>query len=291
MPAPREKTSRAFYRRFRRRAKRVALWFKGFAGFFKGIATFAGVLVAIGFCVLIGIQVFGRAIEIEPIPGPKLMVENGFTPEVSARRLRDALADAEAKARTTMRGPEVSLNNDLPDITVPAVGVSLDAVAAYVRSLFGIHQQTVSGEFVVADQKLQTVVLRLRLDRRVFFTSAPVPLITPDAAMTEGALAVFGQVRPYIEAAALYPEQKTRCLGMIMQIIDGDRPHNDENVIRAYNLRGLIAMDDQRYQDAESDFRKAVSYDGRFAIGLINVGNALRTEKNFPQPRPNIGKQ
>ena len=158
MPAPREKTSRAFYRRFRRRAKRVALWFKGFAGFFKGIATFAGVLVAIGLCVSDRDPSVRRAIEIEPIPRPKLMVENGSTPEVSAPRLRDALADAEAKGLTTMRGQEVSLNNDLPDITVPAVGVSLDAVAAYVRSLFGIHQQTVSGEFLLLIRSFRRLV-------------------------------------------------------------------------------------------------------------------------------------
>jgi len=117
---PRQKPGRPIYGRFRRRAKQVALWFRGVAGFLKGIATFAGALVAIGFCVLIGIKVFSRTIAIEPLPGPKLMVESGFSPEVTARRLRDALAGAEAKARTTMRGPEVSLNNDLPDITVPA---------------------------------------------------------------------------------------------------------------------------------------------------------------------------
>jgi hypothetical protein len=138
--------------------------------------------------------------------------------------VRDALAEAEAKARTTMRGPEVSLNTDLPDINVPAVGISVDTIAAHVRRLFGIHwRRAVSGEFVVAEQKSQTVSeqkpqtvgeqkpqmvkLRLRLDRHEFFTSDPVALDAPDAALQQGALAIFGQVKPYIEAAALYPER------------------------------------------------------------------------------------
>ena len=210
------------------------------------------------------------------------MVENGYSPEVVARRLRDALAGAEAQARTTMRGPEVSLNTDLPEITVPAVGISVDTIAAHVRSLFGTSwRPAVSGEFIVDDQKRQMVRLRLRLDRRAFFTSDAVSLEAPDPALQAGALAIFGQVEPYIEAAALYPSRVPDAERVIATIIDSARPRSDENVIRAFNLRGLIHMDSGDYSGAEQAFTSAINFNTRFAIGHINLGNALQAEGKF----------
>ncbi len=269
------KPGRSTYLRIRQQAKRAAL-------LLKGLVAFAGTLVAIGFCILVAREVFRHTIDVEPIAGPKLMGENGYSPEVLSRRLRDALAGAEAQARTTMRGPEVSLNTDLPEITVPAVGISVDTIAAHVRSLFGVSwRPAVSGEFVIDDQKPQMVRVRLRLDRHAFFTSDAVPLQSPDPALQAGALAIFGQVEPYIAAAALYPARVPEAEQVIATIIDSTRPRNDENVIRAFNLRGLIYMDNRDYPLAEQAFRSAISFNARFAIGYINLGNALRAERNF----------
>lgn len=266
------KAGLSWYLRTRQQLKRAALLVKGVAGF-------VGVLVVIGFCILVGREVFRHTIDVEPVPAPKPMTENGYSPEVIARQLRDSLADAESRARTTMRGPEVSLNTDLPDITVPAVGVSVDTIAAQVRALFGIRSRpSVSGEFVAADPKGQTARLRLRLDRRAFFVSDPVPMDAPDTALQSGALAIFGQVMPYIEAAALYSSHSADAGKMVDKIIGSRLPRADENVIRAFNLRGLIYMDQHDYRDAQQAFRSAVGFDARFAIGHINLGNALRAQ-------------
>lgn len=61
---------------------------------------------------------------IEPISVPKLMIENGYTPDVAARRLRDAINRVVTAAESIKHGPNVSLHGDQPDIVVPTVGIA-----------------------------------------------------------------------------------------------------------------------------------------------------------------------
>jgi len=59
-----------------------------------------------------------RTIAIEPVSVPKELAENGYTPDVAARRLRDAVNVFVAQAQTSMKGPEIALRGDVPDIVV-----------------------------------------------------------------------------------------------------------------------------------------------------------------------------
>jgi hypothetical protein len=89
----------------------------------------AAKLLWIAACILIAIYVArdlsSDLVAIEPISVPKTFSESGYTPEVAGRRLRDALNDYAIKANTWMQGPSVVPRDELPNIVVPKLDLSL----------------------------------------------------------------------------------------------------------------------------------------------------------------------
>ena len=105
-------------------------------------------------------------ITIEPIAVPKTLSESGYTPEVAGYRLRDALnvyAGAPAPGNDgTKLNPNldslandddslksnfdlnISAENELPDIVVPQIGLSVRAIAASIRSALGMTGHAIS---------------------------------------------------------------------------------------------------------------------------------------------------
>src|SRR5258707_1372728 len=91
-----------------------------------------------------------RSIAIQPISVPRYLQENGYTANIAAIRLRDALVRFAEKAnmirfaerataeRATMRlePPQITLRDDLPDFVVPTVGISFATITTYIRTFF-----------------------------------------------------------------------------------------------------------------------------------------------------------
>ena len=73
---------------------------------------------------------------IAPIAVPRTLAEAGYTADVAAQRLHDALNKVVEVA--SEKGPRVALQADLPNVVVPGVGLSLETIAADIRALFHI---------------------------------------------------------------------------------------------------------------------------------------------------------
>src|SRR5882724_11438172 len=78
-----------------------------------------------------------RVTIIEPMAVPKTLIDRGYSPEVSAQRFRDAMTKYANSINTRMQRSEVALHRELPNITVPTIGMSLDAVMSSIRTLIG----------------------------------------------------------------------------------------------------------------------------------------------------------
>jgi hypothetical protein len=106
------------------------------------------------------------AIAIEPISVPKELAENGYAPEVAARRLRDTVNAFAVEAKASVKGPDTALRGEVPDIVVPTVGISISSIAEAIRGFphSSLHRR-ISGEFTIGDRLLW---LRLRIDGREF---------------------------------------------------------------------------------------------------------------------------
>ena len=143
-----------------------------------------------------------HATVIDPISVPRDLADSGYTAEVASHRLRDAVTDFMNGVNSRMSNPDIALHGDLPKIVVPAVGISLDAIVASIRTLMhGTRSRTVSGE-IVAQDKLYW--LRLRLDGREIYTSKTgVALNKPDELFAGAVPGLLRQVKPLFRGGEL----------------------------------------------------------------------------------------
>jgi len=118
---------RTVWQRFARGCMAIAAFWKEFAAFVLSVASVCAVAIIV---VLLWKALTQKTIAIAPISVPKTIAENGYTADVAAQRLHDALNKVVEDARTSKQGPEVALQADLASIVVTTIGLSLDTIAA-----------------------------------------------------------------------------------------------------------------------------------------------------------------
>ena len=78
------------------------------------------------------------SIAISPISVPKELADKGYAPEVIALQLQRALKKIVHDANSMKQIADVTTPMDVPNIIVPQTGLSLETIAAEIRSFFGI---------------------------------------------------------------------------------------------------------------------------------------------------------
>jgi tetratricopeptide (TPR) repeat protein len=157
---------------------------------------------------------------------------------------------------------------------VPTIGLSLETIAADIRTFFHIPGRwNISGELTIAQEQLR---LRLRMNGQDFYRSPNgVDPERPDDLLTPAAETVFELVDPYIAAASLSESDPGKCLEKARGII-ADRPERDPIVPWAHNLAGGILRDHQhKTDDAIAEFQKASNLDPHNATFHSNLGLGL----------------
>jgi len=112
--------------------RRRANWRRGWRRtrlFWKALSSFVLSLTAVATVILIATlltrELTRRALVVEPISVPKQLEENGYSAAVAARRFRDAINTFVTQAHASMKGPEIALHGEVPEIVVPTVGISI----------------------------------------------------------------------------------------------------------------------------------------------------------------------
>jgi len=245
---------------------------------FYNVFTKGPLLVAV---VLVGIilirGLFAHVVVIQSISVPKMMIEDGYTPDVASGRLRDAIAALIKGANSHMSSPEIALHGDLPDVVVPSVGISLDAVTSALRTLLrSTRSKAITGEFTTVDNQLW---LRLRLDGREVYEGAG----KPDDLFQAAAQAVIWEIQPYYVAAFLKStHHPTQALEKANKIIDRF-PVTNENVVWAYVLKASIFREMKKYAESKDASNTILRINPKAAGAHINLGNVLVDEGNLPQ--------
>lgn len=112
------------------------------AGVWMTLKTFvlntAGTLIFLSALILLYKAVVQPAIAISPISVPKELADKGYTPEATALQLQRALKKIVHDAKSMKHGADVTTQMDVPNIIVPRTGLSLETIAAEIRSLLGI---------------------------------------------------------------------------------------------------------------------------------------------------------
>jgi tetratricopeptide (TPR) repeat protein len=241
---------------------------------FTTLAINGGAILAAGFVLyILWESITQKVISIAPISVPKELADDGYTPDVAAERLKDALNEFVTRAHSVKGGPDVARQADLPSIVVPSTSLSTDALAAQIRRFLRIENRSnVSGEITRVDKKLW---LRLRMNGRDLYTS-PVgvdPKI-PDDLFGGAAQKIFEETDPYILGTALIDSDPNKGLEIARRIISG-RPESDSEVPWAHTLMGRILYAQGKADEATIEFRKATELDPLTAMHHNNLGITL----------------
>jgi Flp pilus assembly protein TadD len=213
---------------------------------------------------------WGQTISIQPLSVPKLVAENGFTPDVIASKLRDVINTMLSQARSPKKYREITQQNELPDIVVPSVGISVQALAAKVHTFLGItRRQNITGELATQGGLL---FLSLRLNEKIFFTNQKgVDLNRLDDLMADAGRAVLDVTQPSALGRVLYQlGRRDEAMAEYEKASELDpkdaAPHNG---------LGNVLADLGRRDEAMAEYKKASELDPKDEAPHYNLGRVL----------------
>lgn len=301
--APR--TGRETVRTWGRRARR---WARRAVAF---TTKAVGTLLVVWIMWLLGYELLGKhRIEIEAIGVPRSLIRDGFSAEVATRRLQDALKAIADRAQTTMKKADVQVGQTLPDITIPAAGVSVAGMAASIRRLLPEGwRHEVSGEFTASGGQL---ALRLRENESVVFQGKAsdsdvchglIKTNPVDSLINRGALKLVEKIEPFIAAVYYHEVKCDKIARALADHIIISLPSDDENVSHAYNMKGIFAWQRGDYREALEylEAAKGLSLSlsnlgdffaqlGRYGIALAAFREALRLDHGSAEAHLGIAK-
>lgn len=242
------------------------------------LSTMTLAFLVMEFCIE---AILERAVVIEPISVPKALSDSGFTSEVVAEELRDAINRLITDARSSMRNDKVLAQADFPDVVVPTLGISVQTVASQVADFLNLdRRQIISGDLTQLSAGLTS--FRLRLNGALIFTNQ---LFSPDPQQIDDLLEkaaekVLLYTQPYFLASAQYLRgdgcagDQCPAITTIESIVD-DLPTSDEEKARAYNLWALILRSNKECDEAETKLQEAILSYPQFAILHDDLANVL----------------
>ncbi len=249
----------------------------------QALITFAvslsGLLLVVIFVLLLRSEVYREQIRIEPISVPNALAAQGYTPVVVAQRIRDAIDQIRQEAATAMKMPETDLPGETPEVVVPAVGISVETMAAALRRYFGIGRlHEVTGEVTAAPDGSVSMRIRLDSDRHLIFDSASEAAPRDLNELIESAaFRVVDGTKPYILASRQYQFDPQSAYDMAEDIIRR-LPASDDNVAWATSLEGNILLGQGNLKAAEQKYRAAILLNPKVAVAHVNLGLVLRAE-------------
>jgi hypothetical protein len=250
-------------------------------------AAIALALVAV--CSVAYRDIVGDTISLQPISVPKSLADDGLTPEVVASNIRADLMRVVDQSWTTMHHAQVSMadldGTDAPDIVVPGTGYSLGGVTSWVntrlltpglRARLHLPKRKVIGGEILQVEKNYLICMRLN-DQVIYESKIPVPHAELDHEIAKAADETAKQTIPFIYASYQYvsahgdPAKFESAIEVLHWIVS-TMPTDDENVVRAYNLQGLILERQGREGEARNEFTLASAIAERAGLGHFSVG-------------------
>ena len=218
---------------------------------------------------------------IKDIAVPGSLSDRGFTGDVLAQQILDRISDIDAEAGSKKVKADISgfdLESTMPSITLPVGGFNIGSIISELRTLFGIHETKVTGEVYVAatDDKGPLYGIRLRINgvgpiMRTEKGTADIQSLIDAAAQT-----VMRRYDPINLGYYFYRKKDfKRAYEMTEQALADPSPDNDP---WAYTMRGLIARDEGRFDDAASAMKEAINRSPTFWMGYVNLAGLLRLD-------------
>jgi tetratricopeptide (TPR) repeat protein len=233
-----------------------------------------------------------KKIIVEPIAVPKILADKGYTPETAARQFRDTLVKIGRASDRRIEDVDVDMKSEIPNISVPGLGVPLESVATLIHALKRLGPNSpVSGEIIYADNKLR---LRLLKDgSELIHETATDDVDRPEKLIEAAAREYMRQLDPLSFSIFLYPNDPDEAIKTVRSFIER-LPENHPAVARAHDTLGDFfrrsdrkeckwpERDESRLQRALTEYERAIELDPSFARphngrGLVLADGGIQT--------------
>jgi Flp pilus assembly protein TadD len=248
--------------------------------------------------VIVWSEVQARRVSIGPISIPEALKAEGYSEEVIASRLHDAIGAIQTAATTSKERTEVAPASRAIDIVVPEVGISLLSVTQFVRRFLGVVDTTITGELMCSaptpephdsqptNGPPQTAPTDLKegecrrewLSLRLRIGSSAPPIdtgakgeLSERAFLAAAAEEVLNRIDPYVVAASYYQTDPDKALALANGLAHENHPDRKW----ALNLIGNIHLDQKELDLAQAAFGASIAADGNFPLPHNGMGNAL----------------
>ena len=221
---------------------------------------------------------------IDPIRLPGQLKDMGYSEEVAALRLWDAVVEVNESTPTIKDRISLLPASQRVDFEAPGAGMSMQTIVRMLRRFLDLDETRIAGEFICASTECATTNLSLRLrvfrnDRMKLIHMPTLSAVVGEDAGTDGvdryfaatALELLRELDPYLVAFHLYQDDPIAAEREALKLIGPSDPQRKW----ALNLLGLIAADRRDYAAAVDLFERAIEADQDFAVAYLNWGNAL----------------
>lgn len=231
-------------------------------------------ILLVGFILVVlfkGIRQEG--VTIQAFQLPKHLVESGLNGQVFGMRIRDRVERIKVEVNS-LKEDSTSLDAQLkPDLNLEVLGVgfSTNNMMYHLADLFGVENQTISGDLTDIDQILE---LNLRgpdfISKTIIQKYDQIALSEAlDSLILKAALVVLEHSDPYRLAVYYYKtNQDQRSLQVIREMIDGDHPDK----AWAYLALGNLHDRQGKREEAIEDHLRAIEIKPGFQLAHKNIG-------------------
>jgi tetratricopeptide (TPR) repeat protein len=206
-------------------------------------------------------QYFNERIVIQPLSVTKTLSEAGVTDVVAADELRHRIYAIFKNASLDNRAAKgVAVAPELPDITVPATGISVNTLFDLVAEVFPFSPRTVvSGAFTDDSGQLR---LEVYVDKQQVYSSTPGRRSrTPDELLDDAANAVVVKARPLAHVSDLLRKRQRGDAYTFLTGIIHRPPLENKSTAEAYEALGVVYMSENKLEYACAQFGNALKHD------------------------------
>jgi len=249
------------------------------------VLLLGSLLGVIGFTI---VELRRDVVVIDPIRLPASLRNMGYSEDVAALRLWDAVVQINEATPTVKDRVALLPASQRVDFEAPGAGMSMQTIVRMLRRFLDLGETRIAGEFICESTACNPESLALRL--RVFRNDRMDIIYLPPVGARPGggtqdnkeidryfdtaALELLRYLDPYMVAFYLYQTDKVAAEREALKLIG---PLNQQ-LKWGLNLLGLIAADKGDHQSAIDWYRRASTdgEGGEFAVAFINWGDALR---------------
>ena len=172
------------------------------------------------------------------------------------------------------------------------MGISIKAVADYLRELIGSPHNSISGEMILNDEQ-NSVQMRLRYNETIVFEESNGTTRDGIAELIRNsAPAVMEGFEPqnlafyYLEKALEATDEKVkqghyREIHRLLNVVYSEYERGEKQYVQAINVEGAMYITQKRYEEAIEEFERAIAIDPSNDGVYSNWGAALARQNRF----------